>query len=277
MSDVPSTPPALVPPAETPEAAAAEPPASELPVEAPRDLAAEFDPNRNLVYDLLFDVADLEMIGRLKWDIFSVEDRLSRALLEDRELEASDPQLHQELTLALQLFRADEQVRAYKERFVRSEERLKLAELVRFLELAIVVREPLHAAWTKYLAHVHTRLLKELASVDREGLAKRPAALLSGARETESRRCKAVIVHTERSARQVFNEIPYRDYSRVIAWYEEKNPLLGNLVADARVLYLHTALTRQGSDIAKQLRMMAWVTAAFAAITAVAAIVGFLK
>lgn len=269
MSDV------VPPPSES--SAAETPAAAPEPSEPVRDLAAEFDPNRNLVYDLLFDVADLEMIGRIKWDIFSVEERLQRALRDDRELESSEPQFHQELTLALQLFRNDAQVKAYKERFVRSEERLKLAELVRFLELAIVVREPLHAAWTKYLAYDHTRLLKELAIVDREGLAKRPAALFTGARETESRRCKAVIVHTERSARQVFNEIPFRDYSRVIAWYEEKNPLLANLVAEARVLYLHTSLTRQGSEIARQLRAMAWVTATFAAITAVAAVIAFFR
>lgn len=277
MSDVPSTPP----PAElpTPTAAPSDAPSDEAapPAEPAPDLAAQFDPNRNLVYDILLDVADLEMIGRIKWDIFSVEERLERALREDKDLLALDTQLHQELSLALQLFRADEQVKAYKERFVRSEERLKLAELVRFLELAVVVREPLHAAWTKYLAHCHERLLAELADIDREGLAKRPTTLLSGARETESRRCKAVIVHTERSARQVFNEIPFRDYSRVIAWYEEKNPLLANLVAEARVLYLHTALTRQGADIARQLRTMSWVMAAFVGVTALAAILAFFR
>lgn len=241
-------------------------------VEAP---SPPFDPNRNLVYDVLLDVADLEMVGRIKWDIFSVEERLERALREDVELARSAPEVKQELELALEVFRADPDVIAYKERFVRSEERLKLLELVRFLELAVHVREPLHAAWTRYLAYDHDRLLREIIAVDVEGLARRPSTLLTGARETESRRCKAVVVHTERSARQVFNEIPFRDYARVIAWYEEKNPLLANLIAESRVLYLHTSLLRQTTEVSKKLEKFAVVVGLFAAATTIAAIIAF--
>jgi hypothetical protein len=270
LSETSSTPPAesAVPPPEPASATAAPEPAPALP---------EFDPNKNLVYDILFDVVDLELVTRLKWDIFSVERRLERALADDAELETKSPGLKRDLMMALELFRADDDVKAYKERFVRSEERLKLAELVKFLELAVKVREPLHEAWSRYLAFDHQRLLDELAAVDVESLARRPASLLGGSRETESRRCKAVIVHTERSARQIFNEVPFRDYSRVIGWYEEKNPLLANLVSEARVLYLHAGLARQSTRIARELRWTAVAIAAFAATTALAAIVAFLR
>ena len=46
-------------PAPQPEEPASEPAPSEA------DL---FDPNRNIVYDVLYDIGDLEMVARLKWD-----------------------------------------------------------------------------------------------------------------------------------------------------------------------------------------------------------------
>lgn len=239
--------------------------------------AADFDPNKNLVYDLLYDIGDLELVGRLKWDIFSVEQRLERALLQDERLSRGAPELKRELVRSLELFRADDDVKAYKERFVRSEERLKLAELVRFLELAVRVREPLHAAWTQYLAYEHDRLLEEVGSIDTEGLAKRPTALFQGVRETGARRCVAVIVHTERNARQIYAEIPYRDYAKLIAWYEEKNPALANLAAEARLLYLHTGLARQSTHVASQLRLMGIAIVAFTLVAAAAAISSFVR
>jgi len=239
--------------------------------------ADDFDPNKNLVYDLLFDIGDLELVGRLKWDIFSVEQQLERALREDDLLPRRSPDLQRELVRALELFRADDDVKAYKERFVRSEERLKLAELVQFLELAVRVREPLHASWTQYLAHVHERLLDEVKSIDVDGFAKRPATLLAGVRETGARRCVAVIVHTERNARQIFSEIPYRDYAKLIAWYEEKNAALSNLAAEARLLYLHTDLARRSTAVASQLRFVGIAIAAFTAVAAAAAISVFVR
>ena len=236
-----------------------------------------FDPNRNIVYDILYDIGDLEMVARLKWDLFAVEQRLERALAEDADLERFAPELKKELEISLTLFRQDDDVRAYKERFVRSEDRLKLMELIRFLELAIRVRQPLHEAWTKYLEASHRRLLAELATVDTDGLAKRPAQLLGGVRETASRRCVAVIVHTERNARQIYAEIPYRDFTRLIGWYEEKNALLANLVAEARVLYLHTGLAKRSGDVAGQLKWVALAIAAFTLVSASAAIAVFLR
>ena len=268
LTDPPS-PPASPGPGES--AAPSAEPASEPAPEPTGPGAADFDPNKNLVYDILYDVGDLELVTRLKWDIFSVEQRLERALREDELLARRRPELKDELTRSLELFRTDEVVLAYKERFVRNEERLKLAELVRFLELAIRVREPLHAAWVEYLRAEHDRLLEELAGVDADGLAKRPAALLAGVRETGARRCVAVIVHTERNARQVFSEIPYRDYGRLLAWYEEKNPALANLVAEARVLYLHAGLSRQSTAVARELRVLAYVIAGFTLVAAAAA------
>lgn len=277
MSGLPDPPATSSPPAAAPAGA---PPAEAAPAPAaaePGPGADDFDPNKNLVYDILFDIGDLELVGRLKWDIFSVEQRLERALREDALLERRAPELKRELTRALELFRADDDVKAYKERFVRSEERLKLVELVRFLELAVRVREPLHAAWTQYLGHEHERHLAELALVDADGLAKRPAALLAGVRETGARRCVAVIVHTERNARQIYSEIPFRDYARLIAWYEEKNPALANLVAEARLLYLHTDLARQSTQVASQLRLMGLAIAAFTLVAALAAISALLR
>lgn len=273
--DAASTPADAAPPGDAPGPEPGRASLQALPSPIPAGEGAAFDPNRNLVYDVLLDVADLELVGRLKWDIFSVEQRLDRALKEDSGLAGTD--LKQELDLALELFRADEDVVAYKERFVRSESRLKLIELVRFLELAVRVREPLHRAWVQYLEFDHERLLQELAGVDREGLARRPGSLLAGNRETEARRCKAVIAHTERSARQIYAEIPFRDYGRIIAWYEEKNPQLANLVAEARVLYLQLGLSRKNTDIARHLRGVAWALAAFAAVTALAATAAFLR
>ena len=264
--ETPATPPAAPPP-DAPAKAE----------EPPQPAAAPFDPNKNVVYDLLFDVADLELVTRLKWDLFSVEQRLEKVLEPGGELAAKAPELHGELTTALALFRQDETVLAYKERFVRSEERLKLAELVKFLELAVRVREPLHAAWTRWLEWEHERLLAELAALDRDGVAKRPAALLTGVRERNSRRCTAVIVHTERSARQIFAEIPFRDYSRMIAWLEEKNPLLANLIADTRLVYLQTELVRGTSRVAKEIRVAMWATAAFAAVAAIATVVAIFR
>lgn len=239
--------------------------------------AADFDPNKNLVYDILYDIGDLELVGRLKWDIFSVEQQLERALREDELLDRRAPELKRELSRALELFRTDDDVLAYKERFVRSEERLKLAELVRFLELAVLVREPLHQAWTQYLSHVHDRLLDEVKAIDVDALAKRPAALLGGVRETGARRCIAVIVHTERNARQIFAEIPYRDYARLIAWYEEKNAALSNLAAEARLLYLHTGFAKQSTQVVSQLRVVGFAIAAFTAVAALAAIASFVR
>lgn len=265
----PSTAPAEPAPATTPEESA--------PAESAGPGAADFDPNKNLVYDILYDIGDLELVTKLKWDIFSVEQRLERAIHEDASLERGRPELKDELIRALALFRADPDVLAYKERFVRNEERLKLVELVRFLELAIRVREPLHAAWVEYLRAEHERLLAELSSVDAEGLAKRPAALLGGVRETGARRCTAVIVHTERNARQIFAEIPYRDYGRLIAWYEEKNPALANLTAEARVLYLHAGLAKQSTAVARELRLLAFVIAGFTLVAAAAAVAALVR
>jgi len=263
-------------PAPAASAGSSAPPTSEAPAHVGR-LAQEDDPNGNIVYDVLHDVSDLEGIGRIKWDIFSVERRLERALREDKELAAHAPSLHDELSMSLSSLRANENVAAYKERFVQNEERLKLAELVRFLELAVMVREPLHEAWAKYLAFDHDRLLAELASVDKDGLAKRPATLLQGVRELAPRRANAVVAHTEKNARQVFKEIPYRDWSRVIAWHEEKNPQIANLVAEARMLYLQAGLARESATVAKQLRGMTWVMAAFTAVAAIAAVIALLK
>lgn len=274
LTDPPAPAPADSPSAEPPPTAEAAPAET---AEWTGPGAADFDPNKNLVYDILYDIGDLELVTRLKWDIFAVEQRLERALREDEALARRRPELHDELTRALALFRADEAVQSYKERFVRNEERLKLVELVRFLELAIRVREPLHASWVEYLRAEHERLIEELAAVDADGLAKRPAALLGGVRETGARRCIAVIVHTERNARQIFAEIPYRDYARLIAWYEEKNPALANLTADARVLYLHTGLARQSTAVARELRILAFVIAGFTLIAAVAAVASLLR
>ena len=69
------------------EASAAVHEAAPKPHETIGPTAADFDPNKNLVYDILYDIGDLELVGRLKWDIFSVEQRLERALREDAELE----------------------------------------------------------------------------------------------------------------------------------------------------------------------------------------------
>jgi len=182
-----------------------------------------------------------------------------------------------ELALALETFRANEDVAAYKERFVQNEERLKLVELMRFLELAVIVREPLHEAWAKYLAFDHEQLQAELAAVDTDRLAKTPAMRIEGVREKFSRRCNAVVAHTERGARQVFKEIPFRDWSRVIAWHEEKNPLLSHLIADARVVYLHAEMARRSASVAGELRRVVYVVAAFALATAIAAVVALFK
>ena len=282
MSELPDPPPPATPAASAggDATAAASTPAPPDAVEgngAPAPGAADFDPNKNLVYDILFDISDLELVTRLKWDIFSVEQRLERALREDELLARRDPALQQELTRALERFRTDDDVLAYKERFVRNEERLKLVELVRFLELAVRVREPLHAAWVAYLQHEHERILEELRAIDAEGLARRPATLLGGVRETGARRCVAVIVHTERNARQIYSEIPYRDYGRLIAWYEEKNAALANLTAEARLLYLHAGLSRRSTDVAAQLRWLAIVIAGFTLVAAAAATAAFLR
>lgn len=247
------------------------------PAPAPAPRSHDDDPNGNIVYDVLYDVADLEAVGRLKWDIFSVERRLDRALREDASLAREAPDVHGELTFVLESFRANDDVAAYKERFVQNEERLKLVELIRFLELAVLVREPLHEAWARYLAWDHDRLLRELDSVDREGLARRPATLLQGVRETNPRRANAVLAHTERNARQVFKEIPYRDWSRVIAWHEEKNPQIANLIADARMLYLQAKATRDSAAVARQLKGMTLAVMAFTAIAAGAAIVALFR
>lgn len=235
------------------------------------------DPNANVVYDVLYDIANLELVGQLKWDIFSTEQRLDRALREDAGLERRAPELKRELALALDTFRASEDVAAYKQRFVQNEERLKMVELMRFLELAVIVREPLQEAWAKYLGFDHERLLAELAAVDVDGLAKSPAGLIQGIRESGSRRCNAVVAHTERNARQVFKEIPYRDWSRTIAWHEEKNPALATLIADARVVYLHAEMARRSAGIARELRWIAIAIAAFTAVTTVAVLVALLR
>ena len=237
----------------------------------------EADPNANIVYDVLFDVTNLDLVTQLKWDIFSIEQRLDRALLEDDRLDKFAPELKRELALSLETFRANEDVAAYKERFVMNEERLKLMELMRFLELAVIVREPLHESWAKYLGFDYERHLAELAEIDTDRLAKTPAMRIQGVREKFSRRCNAVVAHTERGARQIFKEIPFRDWSRVIAWHEEKNPAISNLIADARVVYLHAEMARRSASVAGELRRVVYVVAGFAAVTAIAAVIALLR
>ena len=247
-------------------------------VEAPPpEPAPGDDPNRNIVYDVLYEVSNLEAVAAIKWDIFSVEERLARALADDKNLAEKKPELHAELTLALQSFRASEAVASYKERFVQNEERLKLSELIRFVELAVTVREPLHEAWAKYLFFDYERLAAELESVDVEGLARRPRALLEGVRETGARRANAVIAFTERNARQVFRELPYRDWSRVIAWHEEKNRDLAHLVADARMLYLQAAAAKESATLARGLKQIAWAMLAFTALAALLSAASLLR
>ena len=59
-------------------------------------------------------------------------------------------------------------------------------------------------------------------------------------------------------------------------FYEEKNPALANLLAEARLLYLELGLVRQSTAMAREIRWAAVVMAVFTFVTASAALFAFL-